>query len=404
MGFVKRAQENKMFKKIKNSKNRIPHVLWLSAIGFVALATIFIFTGSRYDYLQIVLGGRFPSNDVLLAKVVSVQESTTTLGSTPGWVDAVWIQFLTGSAPGGQAVIHNRGVTSGDPAQKVRPGETIILARNNSMEGPDAYYMVDKYRLPALLFLSLIFVLAIMVFGGMRGLTSLVGLLASVAILMLFVVPRILGGSDPLTVCVSGAVFIAVLSLYLAHGFNKRTTVALAGTLITLGIAVGLTVLFTAMTHLLGIADESTATLKVMDAAIDLRGLFLGGVIIGMLGILDDVTIGQVTAVEEIDDAAEHRLGFKELYQRGTSVGREHIASLVNTLVLAYAGVSFPLLLLLIIQSHAETVPLWLAVNGEPIAEDIVRAIVGSLALILAVPITTFLAAWIFEKKNGPTL
>ena len=391
--------KNSMFKKIKTAKNRLPHLIWLSAIGFVALATVFIFTGSRYDYLQILLGGRFPSNDVLLARVISIQESTTTLGSTPGWIDMVQIQFLTGSTPGEQAVIRNKGAISGDPAQKVQAGETIIVARNNEMEGPDRYYMVDKYRLSALLFLALVFVLAIMIFGGLRGLTSLVGLLASVAILMLFVVPRILGGGDPLTVCVIGAAFIAIVSLYLAHGFNKRTTVALAGTLITLCLTIGLTVLFTAMTHLLGIADEATTTLKVMDAVIDLRGLFLGGVIIGMLGILDDATIGQATAVEEIDDAAEHKLGFRELYRRGTSVGREHIASLVNTLVLAYAGVSFPLLLLLIIQSHAGTVPLWLAVNGEPIAEDIVRAIVGSLALILAIPITTFLAAWIFGKK-----
>ncbi len=169
--------------------------------------------------------------------------------------------------------------------------------------------------------------------------------------------------------------------------------------MITLGIALGLTVSFTFFANLLGIATEQSAYLKTAIATIDLRGLLLGGIIIGMLGVLDDVTVGQVTTVQEIKDA-NRSLGFKELYRRGTSVGREHIASLVNTLMLAYAGVSFPLFLLLIVQSQSNTVPLWLAVNGEPIAQEIVRTLVGSLALVFAVPITTLLAAYYYGKRE----
>ncbi len=379
-------------------KKSFPRLFWLAAIGFLVIGTLVLFTGSRYDHLETLLARSFPSEDVLLAKVTGVQEATTTIAGISSWVDTLQIQFLTGSIAGQTAAIHNQGTIHTDPAQKVRPDETIIVAKNNGFEG-DPYYMTDRYRLPALLFLTLIFIIAILVLGGIRGLTSLLGLFASIAILLLFVAPRILGGESPLAVSFIGAVLIAVVSLYLAHGFNKRTSIALLGTLITLGIALGLTVSFTFFANLLGIATEQSAYLKTAIATIDLRGLLLGGIIIGMLGVLDDVTVGQVTTVQEIKDA-NRSLGFKELYRRGTSVGREHIASLVNTLMLAYAGVSFPLFLLLIVQSQSNTVPLWLAVNGEPIAQEIVRTLVGSLALVFAVPITTLLAAYYYGKRE----
>jgi len=292
--------------------------------------------------------------------------------------------------------IHNRGTDTADPAIKVKAGETIVLAKNHDYQG-DAYYMADRYRLPALLFFALLFVLAVIIFGGIRGLTALVGLAATIAILLLYVVPHILAGGDALVIVAIAAALIAVVSLYLAHGFNKRTTIAVAGTLIALALAVALTVAFTGAAHLLGLGSEAGAYLSIDVAGINLRGLLLAGIIIGMLGVLDDVTIGQSSAVEELHDA-NPSLDFKELYRRASNIGREHIASLVNTLFLAYVGVSFPLFLLLVVQ-HAQ-VPLWLAVNGEPIAEEIVRTLVGSFALIAAVPITTLLAAWRFGKAK----
>ncbi len=388
---------------MKNIK-RFPHLFRFAIIGFVVLILTFLFTGSRYDSIQVLLAGLFPSDNVLLAKVVSIQEAAinTESTSTASVLDTVQIQFLTGTIRGQEETIHNSLLQTADPRQKVHVGETIIVARNTDFQG-DRYYMTDRYRLPALLFLVAIFILTILVFGGIRGLTSLLGLAASIAVLVLFVVPRILGGSDPLVVSFIGAVLIAVVSLYLAHGFNKRTTIALAGTLLTLVIALGLTVAFTSATNLMGLATEEGFLLKLNVGSINLRGLLLAGIIIGMLGVLDDVTIGQATTVEEIKDA-NRSLSFKELYRRGTTVGKEHIASLVNTLVLAYTGVALPLVLLLTFQSQNNVVPLWLAVNGEPIAQEIVRTLVGSLALVFAVPITTFLAAYYYGKvQHGRT-
>ncbi|HTY39982.1 MAG TPA: YibE/F family protein [Candidatus Paceibacterota bacterium] len=377
---------------------RLPYLIRLVIIGAVGLATISLFIGSGSDLVQIWFANLFPSDNVLVAKVVSVQEATAGVDPATAWLDTVGIKFLTGSGRGQQTIIHDRGLSTADPAQRVRVGETIIVAKNTDYQG-DAYYMTDRYRLPALAILALIFVLAVLILGGVRGFTSLLGLSASMAVLFFFVVPNILGGHDPLFISFVGAVIIAVISLYLAHGFNRRTTIALAGTLITLGIALGLTIGFTSFAGLLGLSTEAGFYLRLNIGTLNLRGLLLAGIIIGMLGVLDDVTVGQATTVEEIK-RADPKLGFAELYRRGLTVGREHIASLVNTLVLAYAGVALPLFLLLIVQAQNNIAPLWLTVNSEPIAEEIVRTLVGSLALVCAVPITTLLAAYCYGKAK----
>ena len=278
----------------------------------------------------------------------------------------------------------------------------MLIARDNLDNFPGApYYITDRYRLPAIFFAILLFVIVAVLFGRIRGFTSLIGLAMSAGVLIGFVVPQILAGHDPLTICLIGAAIIALVSLYLAHGFNKRTTIALCGTLITLAVSALLAVLFVSMAKLIGLATDQSFYLELgTNISLNLRGLLLGGIIIGALGVLDDVTIGQSATVYELKDANPNLNG-KELYRRAMSVGREHIASLINTLFLAYAGISLPIILYLV--AFQNGVPLWFALNGEPIAEEIVRTMVGSIGIILAVPITTFIAAWIFSKKIDPS-
>jgi uncharacterized membrane protein len=188
-----------------------------------------------------------------------------------------------------------------------------------------------------------------------------------------------------------------IFSLYLAHGFNKRTSVALFGSVLTLVFAVGIDVLFVYFTKLTGMGSEESVYLQISNSSIDLRMLLLSGIIIGVLGVLDDVTTGQAAIIDELHDANPN-LSVSELYRRGLSVGREHIASLINTLVLAYVGVSFPLILLFTIQKSQ---PLWLTLNSNFIGEEVVRTVVGSSALILAVPITSILAAYFLGRNKN---
>jgi uncharacterized membrane protein len=201
-------------------------------------------------------------------------------------------------------------------------------------------------------------------------------------------VPSILDGNDPLLVSLVGAVVIAFFALYLSHGLNDRTSVALLGTLGGLGVAAILAVGFMGLTTLTGLVSEEALVVSAIGADVDLRGLILGGMIIGALGAIDDMTVTQSSAVWELR-AANPTGSSRHLMRGGMRIGQDHVASTVNTLVLAYAGASMPLLILFILSDQsAGTIA-----NGEIVATEIVRTLVGSIGLVASVPITTWLAS-----------
>jgi len=224
----------------------------------------------------------------------------------------------------------------------------------------------------------------------------------SILILIFGVVPALIAGYNAILVCLIGAFLIALSSMYLAHGVNRRTTVALFSTLLTILVSVVLAIWFVNLTKLVGLGSDDALYLQSWKNQIDLQGLLLGGIIIGTLGILDDITVSQVSIVEELHDV-DPNMNALELFRRGSNIGKEHIASLINTLALAYVGASFPLLLSFSVNSN-QTQPLWVILNSEFIMEEIVRTLVGSTTLILAVPISTVLAAYFvkhpFKFKN----
>lgn len=278
--------------------------------------------------------------------------------------------------------------------QMVKVGETVVLMKTQTY-GRTVYLISDKYRLPWVGVIVAIFIAAAVFFGRLKGIGSVVGLLISIIILAKYIVPTIVSGGNPVTTSLMGAIAIAVLSLYPAHGFSRRTTVALLSMLLSLGLAVGLAELFTTLTKLFGLGTEEAFYIQTgLLENVDLKGLLLGGIIIGVLGVLDDVSTGAAAAVDEIHKA-NTTFSFTELYRRGLSVGREHITSLVNTLALAYIGASFPLLLLF---TTTAALPFWVALNAESIVEEVIRTLVGSTTLVLAVPITTALMAYTLKR------
>lgn len=289
-------------------------------------------------------------------------------------------------------------VNEGDPAsgdyRTYQTGQQVILLRQD--DGQTTTYSVFDYdRRGSLALLSVFFLVLVVIFARKRGITSVIGMLVSLAVLVCFVVPSIVSGSDPLVVSLVGCVLIAAFSLFLAHGFNKRTAIAFVGTLLTLGCVAVLAQVAVVGAALSGIGSEESLLFKLGPLGhLNLGGLMLAGMLIGTLGVLDDVTTAQSAAVEELKDA-NPAFDAKELYRRASSIGREHIASLLNTLVLAYVGASFPVFLLLTTQNG---LPWWVTLNSEFLAEEIVRTLVGSCGLVLAVPITTFLASRLFAK------
>jgi uncharacterized membrane protein len=310
----------------------------------------------------------------------------------------VLLQITSGEEKGEEIEIEHGLLITLTEANRVKEGETVIVAKVETPNGIE-YYITEKYRLPAIITIFAIFILLVLLLGKWRGLTSLIGLGFTLLVLVYFIVPRISSGENPLLVSVGGSVIIACVSLYLAHGFSKRTSIALTSTLITIGIATGLAVAFVAFGKLFGIGTEEAIDLQ-FDASgmLNLQGLLLGGIIIGTLGVLDDITTAQTAAIDEIKKA-NPALTFRELYTRGLSVGKEHIASLVNTLVLVYVGASLPLLLIFTAEGEDNT--LWLSLNSPVVAEEVIRTLVGSTTLLFAVPIATFLAAYFLRRNSN---
>lgn len=284
---------------------------------------------------------------------------------------------------------------TGASAPQVKVGDRLIVGYEPST---GQYFFADRDRRRTLTVLAGLFAATVIVFGRRRGLAALAAMALSVTVLVGFVAPAVLDGHDPVLVSAVAAAAIAFISLYLTHGVTPTTTVALAGTLCSLALTLAFTWVFFRAARFSGLATEEALTLPSVVAGIDLPGLILGGAILGALGALDDVTVTQVATVAEL-----HRrnptLGIAELLGSGVRVGREHIASTVNTLLLAYAGASMPLLLLFAVADQ----PLAIMANAELIAVEIVRTLCGSLGLVAAVPVTTALAAVLLGGGGAAT-
>ncbi|MFI7137516.1 YibE/F family protein [Streptomyces massasporeus] len=285
-----------------------------------------------------------------------------------------------------------------DQSRQLQEGQEVVVAYEPSAPKDLQYSVTDINRRLPMGLLAGIFAIAVVVVGRLRGVMALVALAISFMVLNFFILPAILQGSNPLVVAVVGASAIMLIALYLCHGLSARTSVAVLGTLISLLLIGILGSVFIDWAALTGNTDDNTGLIHGLYPTIDMSGLLLAGVIIGSLGVLDDVTVTQTSAVWELHEA-NPSMGWRGLYRAGIRIGRDHIASVVNTLVLAYAGAALPLLLLFsIAQSSVGTVA-----NSELVAEEIVRTLVGSIGLVASVPVTTALAALVVAADRPGT-
>ncbi len=268
-------------------------------------------------------------------------------------------------------------------------GDEVVLLDSPAAPPEFRYAYVDRERTMPVALLAVAFVVAVVVFARWQGVRALAGLLGSVLLLVVFLVPALLRDEPAVLVALAAASAVACLALYLAHGFTTATTVALLGTLASLLAITLLANLAVAAAHLTGLANGDTQVLRVTAQSLDLQGLLIAGIVIGALGSLDDVTVTQVSTVAALR-RTNPALSARQLYGEALRVGRDHVASSVNTLVLAYAGAALPLLIFF----AQGTQPVLRILTGEIVAIEIVRMLVGSIGLILAVPLTTALAAW----------
>jgi len=281
--------------------------------------------------------------------------------------------------------------------QLVSLGQSVVLTKFTTPQ-QTTYEIVDNYRLTNLYPIAILFLVIVLLVTRLKGLGAIVGLGISLFVIISFIVPQILAGQDPLLASIVGAMFIMVATMYLAHGFSQKTNIALISTSLALVLTGILSYVAVHITTLNGLGSEDAASLQFgSTGSINFQGLLLGGIVIGSLGVLEDITIGLAVSIQELSKA-NSKLSFRELVSGGLRIGSEHIAALVNTLVLAYAGVGLPIFLFLVVNPNHQ--PLWFIINSELIMEEIVRTLAGGIGLIMAVPLTAVFAAWAFHQKT----
>lgn len=361
-----------------------------NALSIIAL----FFVGTTFFIGRVSFAAEMTSDqvDILRAKVVDVVKSEqegfpgTDITYTTQTID---VRITRGERKGETVSVINDYVI-------VDKGDRVFLNHTTSaIDGMETYSLYDISRGLSLLFFVALFIAVVFMFGGKQGLRGLLSLLGSLLVIFFVLIPGILRGIDPVFLSILASSIIIILGSYVTHGFNRTTSAAVTGMILTVILAGLLAKVAVFMTKLTGFADEEAVYLNFSTSGgIDFQGLLLGAILIGLLGTLYDAAISQAIAVEEIHHT-DPTLSKKKVYAKVLRIGREHIGALVDTLAIAYVGAALPLLLL---YSLSE-VPFGIIVNREIFATEIIRITVGSIGVILAVPITTYIATHMLVGK-----
>jgi len=373
--------------------NKIPPSFILAGAFVFFVFVVLVIWGVPYFFQpqQIQNGGQTATlgSQTVLSRVTDiVEEGQINLGGRNQLYQVMHVEVLEGDYKGMTFQIDYGKRQIRNDSFRFTPGDEVyILVDKTPTNQLDAYY-VDYVRSKQLLILLAAFVVSLLIMGRWKGLGSLVALCFSMVVIINFVIPHILSGEDPVRVSLIGSVILLTATLYLTYGWNLKTHASVLSIMFSLLLTGALSLLFVSLTRLTGYGDENATYLMQMSSIqIDPRGLLLGGMIIGALGVLDDLVTSQSAAVVEIHDA-NPALGFRTTFQKAMRIGQDHVAATVNTLVLAYTGASLPLLLIFTLGNGSYSY----FINSEFLAEEIVRTLVGSLGLIAAVPISTLIA------------
>ncbi len=372
-------------------------IFWLSVLLFGAVLTLLLWPYFTQVDLPAVNMTAFGSETARARVTEIIEDGEIDLGGTIQRYQAARVELLEGEYRGilMEMDYGRRQILSS--AVYLQPGDEVLVTIGATPDGVLTVYFADFVRSDSLLWLAAIFVLSILVISGWKGLRSLLSMAFSLVVIIGYIIPHILAGEDPLRVSIIGSVILLGVTLYLTYGWNLKTHAAVVSMVLVLFITGTLATLFVIFTRLTGSGDENALfLLQMLNTQINLRGLLLGGMIIGALGVLDDLVTTQASAVFELH-RANPDLQFRELFRAAMRIGQDHVAATVNTLVLAYAGAALPMLLMFSLGRGNYG----FLVNFEFIAEEIVRTLVGSLGLVTAVPLTTAIAIFFALRADS---
>jgi uncharacterized membrane protein len=337
-------------------------------------------------------------SSVIDADVVRVVSQGTRAAGQPGLpgqpFQVVELELAGGLYRGDHVTVEWGGRVALNANGLLRAGDHVLVSQQRGDGNTRVYAIEDVVRLPSLVPFVLALVIALVAVARWKGLASLAGLAGSVAVFLLAIVPAVQRGEDPLAATLGGALAVLGVAVFVVHGLNRKSLAALVGTVACLLVVVVLAALALSAAHITGLGSEEAVFLAVGSAGrIDLHRLVLAGIVVGSLGALVDMGIGQASATFELA-AAHHEMRGPRLYASALNVGRDHIGSLVNTLALAYFGGAMPLIVLLSLGN----LPLSLSANSETIVGSIIAVLVASVGLVLCVPITTAVAVVLADR------
>jgi len=343
------------------------------------------------------------SEEILEGRVVEIVETgSESFGEEKLPFQRLLLELNRGSLKGSQIVIKHQAALSSTGNelvffQEYEPDDQLRIHSTFNDQEERIFSIIGQSRRQALLLLLLIFLGIVLAVTGWRGLWSILALLLSFVIISQILIPMILAGRSPVWSALLSSILIIPGTFYLAHGFRSKTHSAVFATIISLGLTMILAVYFVNKTYLTGFATEEAAFVSVISQGkINLLSLLFSAIMIGALGVLDDISVGQASVVEQLR-LANSKLESWPLFWHSMKVGRDHVASMINTLILVYVGASLPLLILFFDSSRSFID----VIELEVVAEEIVKTLVSSVGLIMAVPLTSFLSVFIFKSRSG---
>lgn len=339
---------------------------------------------------------RTDQSEIVRAQVLSILGNDTHL--VPGTdtkvkVQSLKIEILEGSHKGQTTTVTNDHLN-------LKESDKFYLQISTYQDGQVTYSVSEPIRLMPIMWFTILFIVLVVVFGGMQGIRGLMSLLGSLLVIFYIFLPELLAGRSPILMSLLVSFLIIILGSYVTHGFNRTTSAAVVGMIITIAFTGLMAVYAVDATRLTGFGSDEVVYLNFnTQGRLDIPGLLLGGILIGLLGVLYDAAIGQAVAIEELMVHAPH-LTRRKIFERAMRIGREHIGALIDSLALAYVGASLPLLLLFYSSSSASLLSI---INREDFATEIIRTLIGSTGLILAVPITSLVAVYMIRKGSQPS-
>jgi len=367
---------------------------WVTVIAGVLLILAFYVMLNRQPAEETSIVGY--TSDTVKAEVLSIlEQGVIQIDNTSQTYQIANLRILEGPFAGQEFLIDygKRYILSNKYLLSEK--DQILVSLTQMPDGTINVFFMDFVRSTPLLALGIVFIVICVLVSGWKGVRSLLGIGLSMLVIIYFIVPKILEGYNPILISLLGSIFFLTITQYLVYGWTLKTHVALGGIILSL-VGTGLIgVFFVNFARLSGMGDENAIYLLQQSGQLNIKNLLIAGIIIGALGILDDLAVGQTSAVIEIY-RANPDMSFGERFKRSMNIGKDHIAATVNTLVLAYLGASLSLFLLF----SSNNVDLGNVINLNSLAEQIVRSLVGTIGLFIAVPVTTFIACWVVDNNT----